>query len=199
MTFEELQKTWQASSPAATITIDAGTLLKKVRRNQNAFRVTIFWRDVREVVVISLVAVFFLHHGLKHHDWTDELLALAGFLVSAFIVADRVFQRIKQPVKNATLKACIESSIHQLSHQIWLLRNMAWWYLGPVVVALEISFVMDALHSRHGPVVAVAGLIWNSLIMFLVYWGIYRLNQHLVRKKLMPEREDLKALLADIE
>ena len=45
------------------MTINADVLLKEVRRNQQHFWLTIFWRDVREVGVAALLTLYFLHHG----------------------------------------------------------------------------------------------------------------------------------------
>ncbi len=68
MNFEELQKAWQSQDASAKMTINADVLLKEVRRNQQQFRATIFWRDVREVGLAFLGALFFLYHGLRHGD-----------------------------------------------------------------------------------------------------------------------------------
>jgi len=57
MNFEELQKAWQCqhkhTSAKFTINANADVLLNEVRRNQQEFRATIFWRDVREVARLS--------------------------------------------------------------------------------------------------------------------------------------------------
>src|SRR5271165_6454774 len=97
MNFEELQKAWQSQGPGTNVLINADGLLKEVRRNQQQFRMTIFWRDVREVGVAFLLTVFFLYQGMRHHDWTDAVLALACFGVGTFMVVDRLLQRSKQP------------------------------------------------------------------------------------------------------
>ena len=61
MNFEDLQKAWQSQNPSANVTIKAELLLKEVRRNQHYFRATIFWRDVREVGVAFLLALYFFY------------------------------------------------------------------------------------------------------------------------------------------
>jgi hypothetical protein len=40
-----MQKAWQAQAAGAKVNIDADFFLKQVRRNQQKFRTTIFWRE----------------------------------------------------------------------------------------------------------------------------------------------------------
>jgi Na+/proline symporter len=198
MNFEDLQKTWQSQDASAKVTINADVLLKEVRRNQRQFWATIFWRDLREVGVAFLLTLFFLHQGMRHHDWTDHLLAFAGFGVGTFMVVDRLLQRRKQPVANDSLKSCIESSLLQVNHQIWLLKNVFWWYLMPFAAAVGISISHSALHARNpGFAAMIAGVV--ALFVTLLYWGIYWLNQFGVRKCLEPRRQELETLLASLD
>ena len=198
MNFEDLQKTWQAHDACSKVTIDANALLKEVRRKQQQFWAAIFWRDVREVGVIGLVGLFFGCLALRGRGWPNYLLAIACLGVCVFFVMDRLVQRKKRPAAKDPLKACVESSLDQVEHQIWLLKNILWWYLSPVVLALGISVVVSMWHSRHAAT-ALAGWGLYSLLGFLLYWGVYRLNQLVVRKNLVPRREELQALLAGLE
>jgi phosphoglycerol transferase MdoB-like AlkP superfamily enzyme len=199
MNFEDLQKAWQSQDAGAQVTINADILLKEVRRNQQQFRATIFWRDVREVGVAFLLTLFFLHQGMRHHDWADYLVAFAGFGVGTFMVVDRLLQRRKQPVSNDSLKACIESSLLQVNHQIWLLKNIFWWYLLPFAAALGISICYSTWHARNSGFPAVIVGVISALFLALLYWGIYWLNQCAVRRALDPRRQELETLLAGLE
>jgi Na+/proline symporter len=198
MNFEKFQKAWQSQDTGAKVTINTDVLLKEVRRNQQHFWMTIFWRDVREVGVAFLLTLFFLHQGMRHHHWTNYLLALAGFGVGTFMVVDRLLQRKKKPVSNDSLKACVESSLLQVNHQIWLLKNVFWWYLLPFAAAVGISIGHSAWHARNpGFAAMIAGVV--VLFVTLLYWGIYRLNQFAVRKSLEPRRQELETLLTGLE
>jgi CubicO group peptidase (beta-lactamase class C family) len=199
MNFEELQKAWQATTPATRITISTEALLKEVRRNQQQFWATIFRRDAREVVVIFLMALYFGYHGLWQNNWTLILIALGCFFVCSFFIVDRVIQHKKRPISSDALKACIETSLNQVDHQIWLLKNILWWYLMPCVLPLGISVGVSFWHSRHDGASAVAGWIGYILFGVFIYWGVYWLNQFAVRKTLMPRRRDLEGLLASLE
>lgn len=198
MKFEDLQKTWQSQDANAKVTINTDMLLKEVRHNQQQFRAMILWRDVREVGVAFLLTLFFLHQGMRHHDWTDYLLAFAGFGVGTFMVVDRLLQRRKQPVANDSLKSCIESSLLQVNHQIWLLKNVFWWYLLPFAAAVGISIGHSALHAWNpGFAAMITGVV--ALFVTLLYWGIYWLNQFVVKKNLGPRQQELETMLANLK
>jgi Na+/proline symporter len=199
MNFEDLQKVWQSQNAGGTVTKSTDALLEEVRRNQQQFRSTIFWRDVREVGVAFLLVAFFGYLGLRRSDWTYFLIAAACFGVGSFMLIDRWRQRQKQPAANDSLKACAENSLFQVNHQIWLLRNVGWWYLLPIAVALGISTGVSVWHSHHHRVLVVLGGCLYLLIVALVYWGIYWLNQFAVRNELIPRQAKLEALLANMK
>jgi len=198
MNFEELQKTWQSSNPAATVTISADALLKEVRRNQLQFRATIFWRDVREVGVAIFLTVFFLFFGIWHNDWKFDLLGLAAFGAGSFMVVDRFVQRRKRPISNGSLNDWIVRSLFEVSHQIWLLKNVGWWYLLPLMAALVVADTVDFWRSDHGAS-ALASFFFRQVVNVLLFWGVYRLNQRAVRRSLVPRRQELESLLASLE
>jgi hypothetical protein len=198
MEFDDLQKAWQAQDPTAQVTIKTELLLKEVRRNQRQFWATIFWRDVREVGVAFLLAFYFLYRGAVHHNWTDYLSAMACLGIGAFMVADRVRQRKKKPVFNDALKHCLEVSLAEVNHQIWLLRNIFWWYLLPLLVATTISMTYSGMHARHYDIGAAIGELIAVLFVAAIFWGVCLLNQSAVRKSLEPRREELEALLASL-
>lgn len=197
MNFEDFQKSWQSQS-TATVTISTDMLLNEVRRNQRHFRATIFWRDVREVGVAALLALLFLYWGIQGGDWTMYLLALACFGVGTFLPSDRRRQRKKQPAPNDSLKSCIETSLGQVQHQIQLLKNIFWWYLLPFAVAVEVSLAFTVWRDGGRNPAAATGVTIFALLVIPLYWGIYRLNQYVVRKSLEPRQRELESLLAAV-
>jgi hypothetical protein len=198
MNFEEMQSAWKSQGSGEKMMIDADVLLKEVRRNQRNFRATIFWRDVREVGAALLLTVFFAYRGLRNDAWTDGAVALACFWIGLFMIMDRVMQRRKQPASNDSLKACAEGSLFAVKHQIWLLKNVFWWYLLPLAAALAISKAVSIWHSREIHSALTGGCIY-VLVVVLLYRGIYRLNQWAVRKSLEPRRQELETLLASLK
>ena len=138
MTFDELQKTWQSQRASFKLTIDSDLLLREVKRNKRFFESAIFWRDVREVGVAFIMFLFFLYFGLKMKIWSLHATALLTLSVGVFMVVDRIVQKRKRPEPAGTLMGCIESSLAQVVHQIWLLKNVLWWYLLPLGVGIGI-------------------------------------------------------------
>lgn len=201
MTFDELQNTWQSQSNLK-LEIDSDTLLREVKRNKRNFESAIFWRDVREVSVAVMLFFFFLYFGIKHSLWPLSLLAILCLWVSVFMVIDRVVQKRRQPCLSDSLFICIKSSLAQINHQIWLLRNVLWWYLAPLGAGLIIWF------SYCGLIVIISEEPSLRYLLFILacivgticlYWGIYWLNQMAVRKELLPRKEELENLQRSLE
>jgi CubicO group peptidase (beta-lactamase class C family) len=197
MNFEDLQKAWQLQDASAKVTINTGALMKEVRRNQRQFRGTIFWRDVREVSVAAFLTWLFLHWGICDHDWSLCLVASGCFFVGAFIVVDRLIQHQRRPMMNDSLHGCIASSLHQVSHQIWLLKNVFWWYLLPIETGLGVFIAKQAWQQRHAELPVMVSLLFYALFCGVTCWGIYWLNQFAVRKDLEPRRQELEVLLTE--
>ena len=199
MNFEAMQKAWQSQDPGAKVTINVNVLLNEVRHNQQHFRATIFWRDAREVGVCALMAVFFLAWGRLWQWWSLDLLSFCCFFVGGFLLVDRRIQYRKQPVKNESLQACIQNSLFQVNHQIWLLKNIFWWYLLPILVGLGAVSAATLWHKKaDGPATIIALGAFYVVFYGLVYWGVYRLNQFAVRKTLEPRRQELEALMDNL-
>lgn len=198
MNFDDFQKSWQSQDAAKRVSVNADALLNEVRRQQQCFRQTIFWRDVREVGVAILLVPVFLYSGWKTH-WTLYLSAFSCFVVGAFMLLDRRRQRKETPDSRRSLKDCAVTSLAEVSHQIWLLKNILWWYLLPLGAPFALFFIWIAW-SGPGPVLAgiLASLFPVGFLVLLYAW-IYRLNQSAVKKCLEPRRQELEKLLAELE
>jgi hypothetical protein len=205
MKFDELQKTWQQNATRSKLTIDSDMLLREVKRNKSAFESTIFWRDFREVAVGLIMAGVFLYCTFKSKDnmWVAGsfvVIAISMLYVVAFFIVDRRLQRKKNARHTDPLLACIESSLTQVNHQIWLLKNVFWWYLLPPAVGLAVFFRVSTWdlckNLSAAKVLPMLGVI--LLFEVLVFWGVYWLNQYVVRKGLMPRKEELEAMLKNI-
>lgn len=202
MTFNELQNNWQSQQPEPKLAIDPDLLLKEVKRNQRNFESIIFWRDVGEVGVAVVLIPIFLYPGIKDKLWPLCLLAFLCFWIAAFMVVDRIIQKRRRPCLSDSLINCTKSSLAQVNHQVWLLKNVLWWYLGPLGAGLLIWFgscgisVMISEHPSTGTVLFILGCIVGTL---LLYWGIYWLNQYAVRSELIPRKNELEDLLNSLK
>ena len=139
---DKYQQAWQAQSSQTRVTVDADLLLKEVQRNQRDFRATIFRRDVRRSrrgtadaarVVLSWASRVSL-------PWTWYLTVPAIIWVVGFILVDRMRHQQKPSEPGEPLLECVKDSLTQVEHQIWLLRNVFWWYLLPFTISILAFF-----------------------------------------------------------
>lgn len=197
---EDFKQAWQTPSSQTRLTIDADLLLQEVRRNDRNFSDTIFWRDVREVGVGLVMIPIWLYMGVQMAlPWTWYLTVPGLVWIVVFLLVDRRRHRQPPAGPNESLRERVESSLAQVEHQIWLLRNICWWYLAPLFVPMLAFFGQVGWTVRDGG-------WWTVLATFLmvgfastVMAAVYRLNQHAVRSSLEPRRQELKTLLASLQ
>jgi hypothetical protein len=202
--FDKLQKAWQCQHASAKLTLnaDADVLLKEVRRNQQLWAMISWCENALEIGGGFLMTLFFSYLGLRHAAWTPFRLPDWDFLLVAFAcvgvgifrLVDRIAQRRKQTTANNPLKTCIEASLNEVNHDIWLQRNVFWWSLLPFSTALAVCFGYRSL-LFHAP------RFLAFLVLFVIplaWWG-YRLSQFTVRKVLEPRRQELETLLASLK
>ncbi|MHC4476870.1 MAG: hypothetical protein ACYTEL_14580 [Planctomycetota bacterium] len=194
MTFDQLQKTWQSQQTGFQLTIDSDMLLREVKRNKNHFESVVFWRDVREVGIAFAMFLFFVYAGVGSSAWPLLVLALLVLFVGVFLLADRIVQKRRMPNRSRSLTSCIEGSLQQVKHQVWLLKNVFWWYLLPPGVGIAVFVSYSAWDARDH-------LGWFTfdiacMIVFTLFvWWVWRLNQKAVRKELLPRKQELEKLL----
>jgi hypothetical protein len=205
MTYNELQKTWQKDTSASRLTIDSNTLFREVKRNKESFESAIFWRDFREVAVAIIMVGVFIYRAVKVNDKMWEagsfvVLAVMCLYVAAFFPVDRHIQRKKVAKYTDSLRACIESSLMQVEHQIWLLKNVFWLYLLPLGAGIALFFIVVgwSLFKVLPAARVLSVCLASTSLVALVFWGVYWLNQHAVRKELIPRKQELEALLRNL-
>ncbi|HPS55226.1 MAG TPA: hypothetical protein PLP05_06490 [Sedimentisphaerales bacterium] len=203
MTFNELHKNWQSQPKKFTLTIDSDLLLKEVERNRKDFVSSIFWRDFMEVGVSIIMFFFFIYIGLTEKIWPMFLLALSCLWLASFMITDRLMQKTREPKFAKILTDCIQTSLYQVNHQIWLLKNVIWWYLLPPGVGIAVFMIYMVFEVSKVGVSRSIG--WISFLLgylifcFFLDWGIYLLNQRAVRKELFPRKEELEEILKSLK
>ena len=197
MNADDLRPAWQAQPRPA---IDPEQLLAEVHRDCRRFAATLFWRDVREVGVSLLMVPLWVYLGAALAlPWTWYLTVPALLWYSGFLLADRLRHPRRPPDPGQPLVRCVEASLAQVEHQIWLLHNVGWWGLLPFAVP-ALAFVGHVgWQSRAGgwaSALATAGV--GAVVGLILVWA-YRLNQAAVRDKLEPRRRELLGLLAGLQ
>jgi hypothetical protein len=196
---DDLKKAWQSQAAPKRLTLDTALLLDEVRRNERQFAAIIYCRDLREVGVALLLVPVWIYMGIKTEShWSWYLAVPTLWWIAGFMIVDRVRQRWRQPGPGETLRSGIKHSLAQVEHQIWLLRNIFWWYLLPPFTAIIIFPAYRAWQSRDDGLPALAEFAAIALVIALVGWFIYWLNQYAVRKNLEPRRKELQTLLRSL-
>jgi hypothetical protein len=198
MSFDELQEKWQAHDHGIRRNIDTEWLSREVRRNHRALELQLWQRDFGEVTAAALITGVFATLAVWLQQWTLLLCAAGSLFVGLFFVVDRWKQRHRRAVVGSSLQSTIEASIAEVQHQIWLLRNILWWYLLPLIPGL-VAFLVTTFWQSAGNglaeqvVIAVVGLLCA-----VAFWSVYWINQREIKAKLEPRRielEELRALL----
>lgn len=197
---DEFKQAWQRETSQTRLTIDADLLLKEVRRNQQAFAATIFWRDVREVGTSLLMVPVWIYLGLKFSlPWT-WFLALPSLLwIAGYMLTDRMRQKRQSHEQAEPLRQSVQHSLTQVDHQIRLLRRVLWWYLLPLALPILAYCVQVMWRERSGGWLTV--LVGSVVLAFvlLVFAGVYWLNQYAVGAELEPRRRELETLLTSLD
>lgn len=197
---DDLKHAWQTQTSQTRLTIDADLLVKEVRRNQRSFAATIFWRDVREVGVSLLMVPLWIYLGIRQSlPWTWYLMVPALLWIAGYMLADRMRHQRQPAEAGEPLRQHVENSLAQVDHQVGLLRNVFWWYLLPVALALFAFLSQLAWDLRAGGWKTAFAMSNAVTLVALVFAGINWLNQYAVRSELEPRRRELETLLRSLE
>jgi len=194
---DPLQEAWQSQPLPA---VDADQLVREFRRGQEQFAAMIFWRDAREVVVCLLLLPVWVGMGVGIGlPWTWYLVMAGIVWIAAFMAADRRQQRRRQALPGDPLVRAVESSLAEVEHQIWLLRNVHWWYLLPLNVPMLVFFTHTFWQLSKGNVweAAIATSLGAVIVGGVSSWT-YWINQKAVRSTLEPRRQELASLLRSL-
>jgi hypothetical protein len=203
---DKYQQAWQTQASQTRVTIAADLLRNEVQRNQKDFQLTILLRDIREVgVSLLMIPVWFFLGAMWSLPWSWYLTVLALVWVAGFILVDRMHARRQSCEPGGPLVESVQGSLAEVEHQIWLLRNIFWWYLLPPSISI-LAFFADVTWSAWVPseswmdaLVQAASFVVLCAVLFAVYGFIYFLNQYAVRRQLEPRRQELLALLASLK
>ena len=191
---DPLQEAWQSQPQPA---VETDQLVREFNRGRQQFAAMIFWRDVREVGVCLLLLPVWVGMGVGIGlPWTWYLVMPGIVWIAAFMTADRIRQRRRRALPGDPLVRGVESSLAEVEHQIWLLRNVHWWYLLPLAVPMLAFFAHTFWRLSRGNVWEVAiATSFVTVIVGGVYTWIYWINQKAVRSTLEPRRQEQISML----
>lgn len=204
MSSDKYQAAWQAQASQTRLTLHAGLLRGEVLRNRRTFRTTILMRDIREIGVALVMIPVWFYLGIAHSSpWTWWLGVPALLWVAGFMLAYRRRRPHQPSAPDEPLVHCVKTSLAEVEDQIWLLRNVFWWYLLPPSIAITAFFAhvtMQApIHTPFDMLGRAGTFLLLSAFLAAIYGFIYWLNQRAVRKQLEPRRQELLMMLASLE
>lgn len=194
---DDFQQAWQSQGRPS---IDVALLLNEVRRNERLFTAMIFWRDVREIGVSLILVPVWIYLGIRFSlPWSWYLTVPAVVWIAGFMMMDRM-RNHRESDEHDSLRDRVENSLRQVEHQIWLLRNVHWWYLMPVTVSILVFFAHVTWKTQTAfdwiSCLTIVGLVAFVLItMGFIYW----LNQWAIHSHLKPRYEELESMLAGLK
>lgn len=200
MSFEEFKDAWQAQQTGHPASIDPNLLLAEVRHNQRKFQATIVWRDVREIGVALVMIPIWLGMGITMKlPWTWYLCIPALIWVAGFLYVDR--RRHKRPSApgGESIREYVEACTADVEHQIWLIRNVLWWYLLPIAIPVMAFVAEVSWRTREGGWISLLAFAVATMICLIVFGAIYWINQSAIRTYLEPLREELGTLRKSLE
>ncbi len=195
MEFEELQQIWQRQENSSRVSIEKDILLKLVRRDHEALAATLLRRDFLEIAIALILVPIWIWLGQSNGlVWTWYLVIPGMLWIAGFLSMDRWKQGKKKINPGTTLRDSVQHALAQVEHQISLLRNVAWWYLLPITIPLLVFHIHNGWVYRE-PWDAAS----QTILVVLVMWGLYELNQYAVQKNLKPRRDELREFLDSLD
>jgi hypothetical protein len=188
MNASELEHLWQRQKPIELSPENIARIAATVDTVDRKFRRRIWWRDLREIAAVLILAVWF---GLSGQTWLRWLAVASVLFVGAWIIRSRIVVRPDREMPSVIER--LQQMIRETETQIHLVRSVLWWYLLPCAVALFLM-VLDS-PPRNSSSSQLLILFGPMIPLFL---AIYWLNQWAVRKKLVPRRENLRHALAEL-
>ncbi len=199
MALDKFQQAWQSAAAHKQVSIQSELLLHQVQQRHKSFKRTIFWRDFREVGAAAFLALLWIYLGIQMNlPWTWFLMLPSLVWGAAFILVDRWRHPDKAVEPNATLLQSIQQSADQVEHQIWLLRNVLWWYLLPYALPLMAFFLHICWRSSSSWWTFGLAALCFGMFLFGVYAWLYHLNQQAIHTELEPRRQELSTLISSL-
>jgi hypothetical protein len=190
---DDLKTKWQSQSG---ITQDRFEKIgSKVSGSSGLLQRKIFHRDMAETAAAVLVICFFLPGVLYSTNAIERTafgIAILGALIIPFVLW---WGRRRKPIvlSASNFRDFVQIEISFLERQIFLLRNVAWWYILPCYICMEMLFV-SALHSNRHATIWGTALFVTFTTAFMVYvWWINQVGRKKYLEPLLRYYVDMRA------
>lgn len=190
MNDEALKELWKRQPFEALPALPDEAQLAAMKARMQGFDQTITRRDYGEVIACVFIVGWF---GASLLARNNSLLTQAGcvvLIISAIFIAWKLIvskRRLPKAEPNAPIFDAVKVELQKVENQIRLLKSVVWWYLLPLFVGV--------IMFNWGGAGSVASKIAYFVVVLVVYAFIYWLNQHAVKKNLLPLQQELTSLL----
>lgn len=191
----ELNDLWNRQESIMTIA-EPTTLTNALRTAYRAEQRTLIWLNVQEITPSIVLAAMFAFAGIQigSGGWAFFLAALLGLGVGTFLLITSLRQHRVETSFDTTMRGEIERALSQAQHRAWLYRNVFWWYLLPLLVAMGLILSVIRFDAGVTPgdlafVVLVGGLGWY----------LFRANRRIASETYQPQVDRYHAMLQDLD
>lgn len=182
---DDLQDLWKAGGERPEVS------LADLKKKSDRFARTIRWRNRRELFAGVLGAAFFLFFGLRHDGLVYRAGCVALVLGIAYVLV-RLYKDGPAPKPIAPDATAAEHLAHlraELVRQRDLLRNVAHWYILPLVPGMALLLAGSTLESmphrfadHRGIALAVSVAFITAIFVGVILgnrWGARKLDREI--------------------
>ncbi|MEF8817892.1 MAG: hypothetical protein V5A58_13965, partial [Salinibacter sp.] len=134
---DDAKDAWQAAGPSGEASVPDERLLQRVKEEAEAFDERLRRRDRREMIAGAIVFLVFATM-LGDPSWMVRIGAL--IVMGSSVLIGGVLRRARTAdhgaVSDRPLAEAVRAEREKVDTQIWLLENVLWWYLAPMMGGL---------------------------------------------------------------
>ncbi|MBN4047453.1 hypothetical protein JYT71_00445 [Acidimicrobiaceae bacterium AH-315-P05] len=194
--FDPVVAAWAAQGVAGAAHaqgFDPDVLADSVARAHRKDQRRLLWLNVREFVPSVVVAGLFARRAPNTARPPAMLSAAAlVFGVGVFLVVSSLRYQRADRGWGTSIREQVARRLAQVEHRAKLYRNVGWWYLSPIAVAVALV--------RYGR--GEAALLSNPVFFGIIAAmgsALYVINRRIGRTRYESEAEHLRTLLADFD
>jgi hypothetical protein len=199
MNWNDYEAVWKRQKLPVGAAADLASLRESFETKRRKMAATLFLRDILEASagIAGSIAFAFIWWQQKQVGWPIGLAIALTLGVTGFFIKERIRAHRNRLGPEASLLAKLEADIAELGHQRRLLMNVWKWYLAPIAAAIALV-VATISYNREPWQRDPVFLACYGVFYALLFWGVWALNRHAVRKQIDPRLAELEKLRRDL-